>query len=527
MVRKLLLYYNTVKYLRFKQFFYHLKHKLYKQKFKIIPYKKELRRIPVFDNGILNNQTYFKGEFRFIGKSKKFVVIDWNLKEYGKLWLYNLNYMDYINQKEISFDESMYIINDFIENINNVKDGNEPYPMSLRNINIIKFICKNRNKIGIHIRDLNNLLYNQSCYLMHNIEYHILGNHLLENGVSLLFAAYYFDNINFYKKGKKIITNELKEQILNDGGHFERSPMYHQIMLLRALDCINLINNNHHIFYDNIFFNLLLKKAGKMISWLKEITFKNGEIPLFNDSSKKIAPSSFQLFKYAERLNIPKINQKLGDSGFRKIETINYEIILNLGEIKATYQPGHSHSDLFTFCLNIDNQPIIIDTGISTYEVNETRNFERSTKAHNTVVLNNQNQSQVWSSFRVGKRAKIINFIEKQDKISVTHNGYRKLNATHQRNFSFNDNSICINDNIYTQKSVSVKSYIHFHPSVNLIQGNNHIKSGKIKIEFENYNYISIGSYNFANGFNQLIKAPVVIIDFSLALKTLIIITDN
>ena len=47
-----------------------------------------------------------------------------------------------------------------------------------------------------------------------------------------------------YKKAVEILREELEEQILNDGGHFELSPMYHQIMLFRVLDCINLIENN-------------------------------------------------------------------------------------------------------------------------------------------------------------------------------------------------------------------------------------------------------------------------------------------
>ena len=66
---------------------------------------------------------------------------------------------------------------------------------------------------------------------MDNIEYHILGNHLLENGFSLFFGAYYFQDEKFYVKAKKILTDELDEQILEDGAHFELSSMYHQIML--------------------------------------------------------------------------------------------------------------------------------------------------------------------------------------------------------------------------------------------------------------------------------------------------------
>ena len=60
-----------------------------------------------------------------------------------------------------------------------------------------------------------------------------MGNHLLENGFSLLFGSYYFRDEKLYSKAKEIIKTELREQILDDGAHFELSPMYHSIILHR------------------------------------------------------------------------------------------------------------------------------------------------------------------------------------------------------------------------------------------------------------------------------------------------------
>ena len=39
--------------------------------------------------------------------------------------------------------------------------------------------------------------------------------------------------------GLKVITRELPEQVLADGGNFERSPMYHAIFLEDVLDLVN------------------------------------------------------------------------------------------------------------------------------------------------------------------------------------------------------------------------------------------------------------------------------------------------
>src|SRR5690606_21988665 len=109
-------------------------------------------------------------------------------------------------------------------------------------------------------------------------------------------------NDEFYKKALKILRSELNEQILDDGAHFELSPMYHQILLNRLLDCINLVQHNPG--KENDFISFLKEKAIIMLSWLEAITYKNGNIPMFNDCAYDIAPKSAQLFNYAKKLSL-------------------------------------------------------------------------------------------------------------------------------------------------------------------------------------------------------------------------------
>ncbi len=204
-----------------------------------------------------------------------------------------LAYFEYLKKKE-----DICLIYDFIENIENIKDGLEPFPISLRGINWIKFLTK----FEIKDKKIDNSLYAQYYILLDNIEYHLLGNHLLENGFSLLFGYYYFQDEKLYVRAKDILKAELEEQILDDGGHFELSPMYHQIMLFRVLDCINLVENNMYKHQELLEF--LIIKAEVMLGWLENISYKNGDIPLLNDSANKISPTSNELFKYAKKLNI-------------------------------------------------------------------------------------------------------------------------------------------------------------------------------------------------------------------------------
>ena len=41
--------------------------------------------------------------------------------------------------------------------------------------------------------------------------------------------------------GARILLRELPEQVLADGGHFERSPMYHALLLHGLLDLVNVL----------------------------------------------------------------------------------------------------------------------------------------------------------------------------------------------------------------------------------------------------------------------------------------------
>ena len=319
--------------------------------------------------------------FEFLNLKKEFHdEIDWNWIAYGRLWAYNLNYFEYLNQSNMTPEMGVNLIESFIEQIPKCKIGLEPYPVSLRTLNWIKFF----QKYQIQNQKFDSILFAQLHLLTKRLEYHLLGNHLLENGIALLFGAYYFNDNEFYKKAKKILIPQLEEQILNDGAHFELSPMYHSIILFRLLDCYNLVLNNE--YFSGELAVVLKEKIEAMISWLNEITFQNGDIPLMNDSTFKNAPSTRQLIDYALALGLDISKQiTLKDSGYRKLRSPKFELVADVGSIGPDYQPGHAHADTFNFELHINKRPVIVDTGTSTYEINNIRFYERSTAAHNTV----------------------------------------------------------------------------------------------------------------------------------------------
>ena len=470
-----------------------------------------------------NSYSYLNKTFTFLNISHSFSEkINWNFDQFGKLWVYNLNYFDFLNQKEMSSETGIHLINDFIKNDKILKDAKEPYTISLRGVNWIKFLAQNKIQNSV----INNLLYNHYVILIKNLEYHLLGNHLLENAFSLLFGAYYFQDEHFYVKSKKLLISELDEQVLKDGAHFELSPMYHQIILSRLLDSIHLIKLNNSWKKDDLL-SFLKTKASLMISWLHNITYKNGNIPMVNDSTFDIAPNSEKLFLYAKGLGISNQEIPLSDSGYRKITSYNYELLLDIGNIGPDYQPGHGHSDTFNFELLKNGIPIFVDTGISTYEKNNLRQRERSTSSHNTVQIENLEQTQVWDGFRVAKRAKVNILKEKYNSIKASHDGYQNKGYCHTRTYMWEEKFIIIKDEINKSTNNKSKAFFHLHSSLNkpLIKENKVIlEQFDSYITFINAASIEIDQYQLSQGFNKTEFAFKITVTFDKSLETKILI---
>jgi hypothetical protein len=509
MLTKTLLLINTLKYLKPIQIYYRIYYVL-RKKVKGFNYPLSLNSNSIdieFQNFIYNRESYNNKKFTFLNLSKEFDKIDWNYSDFGKLWTYNLNYFDFLNQKSISKSEGLRLIYDYIDNIENIKDGLEPYPTSLRGINWIKFL----SRFNIKDKKIDDTLLAQYYILLDNLEYHLLGNHLLENGFSLLWAGIYFNDDKLLNKAEEILIKELDEQILRDGAHFELSPMYHQIILFRIFNAIKMLNFTKK----NLKILLILKnKASLMLTWLENITLKNGDIPLLNDSANRIAPSSKELFKYAKELKIKSKKLNLKDSGYRKINKKNYECIIDVGDIKASYIAGHTHADTFSFIVYKQDKPFIIDTGISTYEVGKTRDYERSTKAHNTIEINNTNSSEVWGGFRVADRASIIDLKEKNNYIVATHDGYlKKYKILHTRKWIFEQEKIILND--YLSKNNSATFRLYFHPNISKKEIKNSIRTDK---------KININSTFIALEYNKKIKTNMIEISFKEKLKVEILL---
>src|SRR5579872_3010652 len=332
---------------------------------------------------------------------------DWNSNAVPKLWTYALHYQEGLSANGMA----PQLLREWIsqwrrENPPGVGPGWDPYPLSRR---IVAWL-----KAGLVSNALDDLALNslavQVRFLEDSLEYHLLGNHLFSNAKALVMAGLFFEGTEadkWYLLGVKIFDAEIREQFLDDGGHFERSPTYHALLVEDILDVVNA----HQIVgrrYDKKWESY----ASRGLAWLAAMTRPDGKPSLFNDAAYGISPSLAELRSYAENLRIavdpdrpfPPVHD-LPNSGYARLTSGRLCMIIDAGEIGPSYLPGHSHCDTLSFELAAGTVPIIVDTGVSTYEIGARRQLERSTAAHNTVQLGSLEQSEIWAGFRVGRRA--------------------------------------------------------------------------------------------------------------------------
>lgn len=403
------LLFRTILHLKPRQIFYQVKNRIVRIKYihKVAP----SHTIPVLSaEPIPRFPSLYGDEFTFLNRTHHFT--DWNYVDEGTLFTYNLNYFDYINSTNIDSKEASKWIDRFIDDIPSITLGMDPYPIALRSINWMKYFCKHPDCVT-KVRE--DSLWSQLCLLGKKLEYHLLGNHLLEDLYALYIGGCYFNNEIIKTKVYKLLINQLNEQTLTDGAHYEQSPMYHCILLDRLLDCINFGQTSE-----------LIEIAQRQLGWLSAMCYKDGNLPLFNDSAFGIAPTPNLIFDYARRLGITWKIQTLGESGYRRLTDDKTEIFIDCGQITATYQPGHTHADAFTYEMRVDGIPIVVDTGISTYEKTVRRQYERSTIAHNCVCVGNNNSDEVWGGFRVGRRCNVRLIHDGDNIVEAYHDGFRK-----------------------------------------------------------------------------------------------------
>ncbi len=465
------------------------------------------------------------GRFSFVGEVSEYSnEIDWNDEQRSRLWRLNLHYFDsaplwvldaIINQNGDSFSHWKRVVDSWItQNRIGQFEAWNPYSLSLRIPNWI--LAYQLAELG-GIADpefshkLLRSIYQQASYLYSNVEWDLPMNHLAANGRGLFYAGVFFRDTKatrWLNRGKKLLWQRLDADVCGDGGHAERSPMYHLLVLQDCLECY-AISLNAGIPWPAS----AVGTIRKMVEFSAAIEHPDGDIPLFNDSAIGIAIQSNEIVSIAHRilgdnlgtqtamidrprsllgtiLNSPEPKKarsieaqenrfssliQFPETGYYVIADPRREmkLIFDCGEVGIREVAGHAHSDLLSYELSVAGERVIVDSGTSTYSHGPRRQYERSIAAHNTVSVDGKDTCEPWGDYRLARRGHPgpVRSFEK-DGVQIIDAGHQSFlerrDVIHRRAIINILDHIIVFDRILGRGICFAEARLLFHPDVRL-----------------------------------------------------------
>lgn len=419
-------------------------------------------------------------EFDLLGTSGDLDALGWDDPAMDRLWRYHLHYFDDLNAEgardRAGWHEAL-IARWIADNPPDAGTGWEPFPCSLRIVNWIKWA---RGGGTLSPQAIHSLAVQTRC-LAKRLEYHLLGNHIVANAKALIFAGCFFagpESAAWRHRGLAILDAQLREQILADGGHFELSPMYHSLVLEDLLDLIGLFRAHPDAvparWRRQI--DTWPQRIEAMRRWLDAMCHPDGEIAFFNDAAFAMAPAPAQLEAHARRLRLGCASAprsplvRLRASGHLRLASGPLLALIDVARVGPDHQPGHAHADTLSFELSVAGRRVLVNSGTSTYEPGSERMRQRGTGAHNTVAIDGHDSSEVWSSFRVGHRARPRDLSADAGppiEVSCAHDGYARLpgGPVHHRRWRLGAGELVVEDRLAGGPHPARARY-HFHPDL-------------------------------------------------------------
>jgi len=543
---KLGLYMRTVRYLRAEQLLARLLRRASLRRFDCRPRPPlRVRRQGLVAPAARPREWLSPTRVRILSIEREFPGrIEWSPGDVPRLWLYHLHYLSDLPAGATD-DDSVWlreVVRSWVDsNPPGTPNAWDPYPTSLRIMNLVKWLLRQPDgsdrpagdgdagagrdderrgtdagaeQTGDSVRELTlQSLAVQTRHLARSVEYDISANHLFANAAALSTAGLVFagdEGDRWLEKGFRILERELREQVLLDGGHYERSPMYHSIVLELILDVLNVWRGAVHRAELR---RSLEATASLMLSWLELMTHPDGEIPFFNDSTMGVAATLAQLREYAGRLGIARGARAAAGAGGRaewKIETAggiaaaadvadgverdaggrvahlresgyfrmvsedgDTVAIFDVGPIGPDHQPGHGHCDALSLEVSHGGSRVLVNSGISTYDAGPERLRQRRTAAHNTALVDGEEQCELWSSHRCGRRLGILQASAKGESAEASHSGFAHLGGSpiHHRTVSVSNKGLLIRDGFDGEGEHLIEWFLRFHPDLTASRG--------------------------------------------------------
>ncbi|MCB0323544.1 MAG: alginate lyase family protein, partial [Bdellovibrionales bacterium] len=401
-------------------------------------------------------------EFCFLNHTRNLgSPVDWLAGETSsgdQLWKMNLHYMEYL--EAVTDEEFVSLVSGWIAcnrpyQPGYWKDVYNSYTISIRSVVWMQQLAQRWLSLDEAFRrSMAASLTEQLRLLRRRLETDIRGNHLVKNGKTLLWASHFFGGKEadaWRSVAETILRSVIREQVLPDGVHFERSPSYHNQVFADLLECRDLVR-------DAALRSELEHTLKGMAQVSADLTHPDGTVALFNDAGCSMAYDTGEVLEVYRSLTgssiTPKAKVFLPAAGYFGVRSSKSFFIADCGPLGPDRLMAHAHGDILSFEWSVSGRRIIVDQGVYEYVSGSKRDQSRQAAAHNTVSVPCGDQGEFFGSFRCGARAtgELTRFegVGQEFVLGGTHSGFVGgcSEVRHQRTFTVTATAVEIHDQV-------------------------------------------------------------------------------
>lgn len=339
-------------------------------------------------------------------------------------------------------------------------------------------------------------------YIMkHRARFSSANNHLIVEMYAIALVGILTDYAPWKDEALKILTEELPKQNYSDGVNKEMS-LHYQSFVMEAYGLLWLLMMKNHIEVPVVWKSYL----AAMSEFVADSTDDYGRTMEFGDSDEGkildlngdvdnhyqyvmnlmgclldksytdstwhenlewVVPDKLRTERTEKEKYIPGLICSRKEGGYTFLRSQDRRVFIGIDHADLGYGKiaAHGHADALSFQLFIDGQPFFVDSGTFNYHVTpEDRNYFRSTVAHNTVMIEQQEQSEMLGPFIWGKKSHTaLSDIVVKDGLVTIKMECQGTSGKHSRKIEFNQkNQLKIYDYIKKHKG---KAFFHISPN--------------------------------------------------------------
>jgi hypothetical protein len=372
-----------------------------------------------------------------------------------------------------------------------------------------------------------------------------VGNHLIGEAAGVFVATCYYRNLRnasrWRAKSQAILNREILNQTFPDGGPKEQTVGYHLFELQFFVAAGVVARAVGQDFPESYW-----SRLEKMFEFLGALSEGGDVLPAFGDGddgyvldigndSRNVREwlavgaalfgrSDFKAYAggYAEPVEwllgesghqsfkaIPEMQNKtitsraFQESGYYLLQHGGFDspdrisVVFDCSSLGLEPLAGHGHADALSFTLRAFGRDVLIDPGTYDYfSYPKWREYFRSTRAHNTVVIDGRDQSEMLGLFLWGRRAKADCLswqpTDVGGKVIGKHDGYMHLDdsITHKRMLDLDGQELVVRDDIIAHGKHKIEVFFHLaeHCVVNRAGENRYLVDvgpGAVEIELD------------------------------------------